>query len=216
MLKSTTRIPKQKAGTRAAAIQPRKKPVQSRSTETVRAILEASARILESSGIGRFNTNAVAERAGVSIGSLYQFFPGKDAILAALIEQQESAMLARFQSTFEQIQSLSLDACLRALTRTLVEVHRERWKLHRLLEAEEGRLLGGAERGPLYPVLHASLADLLRKHHRSLSIRNILESAHDVIWIARAVIHGALSRGESCWPSIERRLLRAVHGYLCA
>jgi AcrR family transcriptional regulator len=65
----------------------RKRPVQSRSRATVEAVLAAAARILEDQGLSGFNTNAVAERAGVSIGSLYQYFPSKDAILVALMEQ---------------------------------------------------------------------------------------------------------------------------------
>jgi len=68
------------------AITARKAPKQQRSKKMVEAILEAAARILED-GAGPFTTNHIAERAGVSIGSLYQYFPGAEAIMAALIEQ---------------------------------------------------------------------------------------------------------------------------------
>ena len=64
---------------------PRKSPVQARSAATVDAILEAAARILESEGFEGYTTNAIAKRAGVSIGSLYQYFPNKDAVTAALV-----------------------------------------------------------------------------------------------------------------------------------
>ena len=66
-------------------------PGQARSQETVNIILEASARILESDGFRGFNTNAIATKAGVSIGSLYQYFPNKDAIILALIGSFEKA-----------------------------------------------------------------------------------------------------------------------------
>ena len=69
----------------------RKAPGQARSKETVDVILEASARILESEGLRGFNTNSIAAKAGVSVGSLYQYFPNKDAILLALIERFEDA-----------------------------------------------------------------------------------------------------------------------------
>lgn len=63
----------------------RKKPSQSRSQETVKAILQAAAHILSKEGAGKFNTNYLAQKAGVSVGSVYQYFPNKEAILQALI-----------------------------------------------------------------------------------------------------------------------------------
>jgi AcrR family transcriptional regulator len=69
---------------RQAQISSRKRPKQTRSTELVAAILEAAAQVLEAEGAQRFTTARVAERAGVSVGSLYQYFPNKAAILFRL------------------------------------------------------------------------------------------------------------------------------------
>jgi AcrR family transcriptional regulator len=69
-------------------------PRQARAKASVDAILEAAAQLLESRGEAGFNTNAVAERAGVSIGTLYRYFPDKRAILAALAEREMSAVNA--------------------------------------------------------------------------------------------------------------------------
>src|SRR6202012_1694138 len=69
---------------RQAQISSRKRPKQSRSTELVAAILEAAAQVLAIEGAQRFTTARVAEKAGVSIGSLYQYFPNKAAILFRL------------------------------------------------------------------------------------------------------------------------------------
>lgn len=66
----------------------RKAGRQSRARETIDAILEASARLVYGSGATPLTTNRIAELAGVSIGSLYQYFPGKDAVLHALIERE--------------------------------------------------------------------------------------------------------------------------------
>jgi len=63
---------------------PRKLPVQARSTQLVADILEAAIRVLEREGAQRFTTIRVAEEAGVSVGSLYQYFPNKQAILFRL------------------------------------------------------------------------------------------------------------------------------------
>jgi AcrR family transcriptional regulator len=67
-----------------ARISSRKRPKQARSTELVAAILEAAAQVLAKEGAPRFTTARVAEKAGVSVGSLYQYFPNKAAILFRL------------------------------------------------------------------------------------------------------------------------------------
>lgn len=73
----------------------RKKPKQSRSSELVNTIMTAAIQVLEKEGIARFTTSRVAERAGVSIGSLYQYFPNKASILFHLqhAEWQQTADL---------------------------------------------------------------------------------------------------------------------------
>src|SRR5262245_6181185 len=68
---------------------------QRRATDTVAAILEAATQVLDAGGLAAFTTNAVAERAGVSIGTLYQYFANKDAVLVALARQEMQSGLAR-------------------------------------------------------------------------------------------------------------------------
>jgi len=70
--------------TRKTPIQPRKRPRQVRSQQTNEAILRAAARVLKEEGPAAFNTNRVAEVAGVSVGSLYQYYPNKAALLFQL------------------------------------------------------------------------------------------------------------------------------------
>lgn len=66
----------------------RKKPTQARSEETIEIVFEATARILQTQGLSEFNTNAVAKLAGISIGTLYQYFPNKNAILIAMARRE--------------------------------------------------------------------------------------------------------------------------------
>src|SRR6187551_2779093 len=75
----------------------RRKPRQARAEETVAAILEGAAQVLEAGGLAAFTTNAVAERAGVSIGTLYQYFADKKAILLALLQQEVESTLANLR-----------------------------------------------------------------------------------------------------------------------
>jgi AcrR family transcriptional regulator len=72
----------------------RKQPVQDRSAVTVEAILEATIRILERAGGGSFTTREVAEMAGVSVGSLYQYFPNKQALVSELLRRRLDHLVA--------------------------------------------------------------------------------------------------------------------------
>jgi AcrR family transcriptional regulator len=75
---------------RKIAVKPRKRPRQARSRETEAVILQAAARVLAEQGPAAFNTNRVAERAGVSVGSLYQYYPNKAALLFRLHELESA------------------------------------------------------------------------------------------------------------------------------
>ena len=71
----------------------RRKPSQARSRQAVEAIVDASAQVLEQRGYTGATTNRIAERAGVSVGTLYQYFNNKDEIFNALIEQEAARYL---------------------------------------------------------------------------------------------------------------------------
>jgi AcrR family transcriptional regulator len=66
----------------------RRKPRQTRAVDTVETIFEATARIIERQGVGAVNTNYIAERAGIAIGTLYGYFPNKQAILLAMARRE--------------------------------------------------------------------------------------------------------------------------------
>lgn len=100
--------------------EPRKQPVQDRSRQTVERILQAAARIFDEEGYRRTTTNRVAEAAGVSIGSLYQYFPNKDALLVALAERHVEEATDAFA---EHLAELDRDEPpLEAVVRSLLEL----------------------------------------------------------------------------------------------
>ena len=82
----------------------RKRPRQARSEALVSAILEAAARILETQGLDALTTTAVADRAGVSVGSLYQYFPGRSAILAELTRRERALLKVRIDALASALQ----------------------------------------------------------------------------------------------------------------
>src|SRR5262245_18451911 len=94
---------------------PRKVPRQERARATIDALLTATARILVKEGFDRASTNRIAEEAGVSVGSLYQYFPGKEALVAALIERHIDEMTSLFASAFERFAALPLTEATREL-----------------------------------------------------------------------------------------------------
>lgn len=81
------RVSKRRQPRRAARLEPRKPPVQHRSRATVEFVLAAAAQVFEEHGYAGGTTNRIADRAGVSIGTLYQYFPSKEAIAVALLER---------------------------------------------------------------------------------------------------------------------------------
>lgn len=83
------------------SVSPRKQPIQARSRQMMADILEAATRVLTEDGLSQFNTNRVAEVAGVSVGSLYQYFPNKEALLLQLQEQEATQTWAELEAILE-------------------------------------------------------------------------------------------------------------------
>lgn len=123
---------------RLGALRPRKQAVQERSRETVAAILEAAAQVFERQGFRAATTEAIAERAGVSIGSLYQYWPDKAALAVALMERHGNACLERLAPALQALAdaSVALEPRVHALVRALVDVHHERPDLHWTLDSD--------------------------------------------------------------------------------
>src|SRR3954463_14779706 len=112
---------------------PRKAPKQQRSKETVDVILAATARVLVKEGYDRASTNKIADAAGVSIGSLYQYFPTKEALVAAVIHRHMNEMMEVIQASFIRVASLPLAEAVRELVKVMIDAHRVEPKLHRVL-----------------------------------------------------------------------------------
>ncbi|CUR48149.1 Transcriptional regulator, TetR family [Alloalcanivorax xenomutans] len=113
----------------------RKKPRQQRSRATWDAILEAAAQLFGERGYTGTTTNKVAERAGVSIGSLYQYFPNKEALLLALSERHMEESGATLNAVFQQLEQErpDLETTLTSLIEATVALHRHNPAMHRLL-----------------------------------------------------------------------------------
>ena len=112
---------------------PRKIASQERSRVTVDALLEATARILVKEGYDRASTNKIAATAGVSIGSLYQYFPSKEALVAAVIDRHHEELMQVARGTLAVVAALPLEQAVRKLVTVAIAAHRVDPKLHRVL-----------------------------------------------------------------------------------
>ncbi|PFH08927.1 AcrR family transcriptional regulator [Collimonas sp. PA-H2] len=192
------------------SLKPRKVPQQSRAGQTVAAILEAAARILETKGIEGLNTNIVAQRAGVSIGSLYQYFPGKDALIVALCQRERAVFFAEAEV------ALSEPSGQQALMRLIAaSVHQQlrRPTLARLLDVEENRPAIAKELAPFIVAMSELIREILA--HEDIPPQPSIEiAADDIIAIVRAMVDAAGYRGEVDRAALEFRVSRALFGYL--
>src|SRR5271163_65770 len=94
---------------------PRKRASQERSRATVDALVEATARILVREGFDKASTNRIAEKAGVSVGSLYQYFPSKEALVAAVMERHSQELMQVVRSVIAEVAALPLEQAVRKL-----------------------------------------------------------------------------------------------------
>jgi AcrR family transcriptional regulator len=191
-------------------LNPRKMPSQLRSALTVDAILEGAAHILERQGLEGYTTNAIAQRSGVSIGSLYQYFPAKDAITAALIER-ESASIA--QEVAAALQIRNFKTALRAMVDSAVRQQLKRPELARLLDFEQTRLSAILSASCDAIAVRQMLVDFLRQH-KGPEIGNPEAAAADMMSLISALTDAAGRRKEANSAALAQRIEGAVLGYL--
>jgi len=125
---------------RRPSVKPRKSASQARSRTTVDALVEATARILVREGFDKASTNRIAEVAGVSIGSLYQYFPGKEALVAAVIARHQEAIQKTVRRELADVLALPIRQAMRKLVAVAVAAHRVDPKLHAVLAEQIPRV----------------------------------------------------------------------------
>ncbi|MCW5890451.1 MAG: TetR family transcriptional regulator [bacterium] len=152
---------------RSDRLAPRRRPRQARAQATSAAILEAAARVFAAHGYAAGTTNRIAERAGVSVGSLYEYWPNKDAILSALLERhldEAHGVLAPLVAE-ARAGRRSLAAIVRGFVTAMVALHAHEPALHRVL-FEEAPIPARLRRGlvAIDAAMVDGIAALLREH----------------------------------------------------
>jgi len=122
------------------AVSPRKQPLQKRAEATYEAIMRATARILVKRGYDKTTTNHIAEGAGVSVGSLYQYFPNKEAIVAALLDEHLAETQEFLRRGTANALGQPLEEAARGLIQGLLDAHRVDPDLHRVFVEQLPRI----------------------------------------------------------------------------
>lgn len=188
----------------------RKSPSQARAAQTVATILEGAADILDRTGLEGYTTNAIAAHAGVSIGSLYQYFPTKDAITVALIERETAGMA---QEAIAALVVPDRHAALQQLVEVAVRYQLRRPKLARLLDFEQERLATMLPRSENALSVHAALTDFLAAWP-SLAPAARPQAATDIMAIISALTDAAGRRHAMRVDRLADAINGAVKGYL--
>jgi AcrR family transcriptional regulator len=202
------------------ALQPRRTPVQARSAATVEAILQAAAQVFERHGYGAGTTNRIAERAGVSIGTLYQYFPNKDAILVALVEQHVGEGEAILGPLLVELgeRPPPLREAIERILGALLELHAAQPGLHRVLFEEAPRPPQLRERlERVFELASAALAGYLARAPE-VTVADPRLAAQLVVQTVEAVTHGLVihPRAQTAPEAYAREAARMLLAYLAA
>jgi AcrR family transcriptional regulator len=197
-----------------AIVNKRRIPHQARAAETVAAILEGAAQVLEAGGQAAFTTNAVAERAGVSIGTLYQYFADKSAILRALAEREMTATLAAVGKALHGETDLTVEGRVRAMVRAMINAFGGRQRARKAVV--QAVLAQGMTVEMIAPIA-AFIAQTGAEPHRGLARL----SPEQVFVLSRALmgaIRAAVLEEQPFFrsPAFEDELVRLVLSYLAA
>jgi AcrR family transcriptional regulator len=196
-------------------LKPRKQPVQARSEATVSALFEASIQVLLTAGYRKFTTTRVAERAGVSVGSLYQYFPNRQALITAVIERYLGGLRATIEHHCLELRGCTLDQQVTGLVDAVIAAKWENIEVSRALH-EPLADIGGAELlNNMAVKASGSIAEVLRSC-ADASFRDVDRLALLIVISCSSLLQAAITDQTG---AIGREALRAhmgamVLGYL--
>ncbi len=197
------------------AFKPRKRPVQARSEATVSALFEASIQVLLTVGYRKFTTTRVAERAGVSVGSLYQYFPNRQALITAVIERYLGGLRATIENRCLELRGCTLDQQVTGLVDAVIAAKWQNIEVSRALH-EPLADIGGAELlNNMAVKASGSIAEVLRSC-ADASFRDVDRLALLIVISCSSLLQAAITDQTG---AIGRAALRAhmgamVLGYL--
>jgi AcrR family transcriptional regulator len=186
----------------------------------VDALLEATARILIREGFGNASTNRIAEVAGVSVGSLYQYFPSKEALVAALLDRHRQQISQAVQGELAEAVQLPLGQAVRKLVAVAVKAHRIDPALHRALTEQIPRV-GRLEKAETFNrENYALFRAYLERHRNEIRVVDLELAAFVCVTSIEALTHTAVLHqklvSDDATEALVDEATRLVVGYLTA
>jgi len=204
---------------RKPATKPRKHAAQQRSRATVDALVEATARILVKEGFDKASTNRIAEKAGVSVGSLYQYYPSKEALVAAVIDRHNQEVMRVVRGALADVTSLPIEQAVRRIVAVAIEAHRVDPRLHRVLAEQIPRTGRLADVEVFSRENFALFGTYLEGHRDELGVADLELAAFVCVTSIEALTHNAvlhhseMLRGEAAEALVDEAT-HLVVGYL--
>jgi AcrR family transcriptional regulator len=173
---------------------PRKVASQERSRSTVDALLEATARVLTKEGYDRASTNRISEVAGVSIGSLYQYFPSKEALVAAVIDRHTQEVSEVTRNALVKVAARPIEVAAREFVSVAIDAHRVNPKLHGVLSEQIPRVgrLENIEANVREG--YALVRGYLEAHRDEIDVADLDLAAFVLVTAVEALTHAAVLR----------------------
>jgi len=198
-------------------VKPRKSPHQARAKVTVDAIVEATTQVLLEDGYDRFTTARAAERAGVSVGSLYQYFPNKAALGSAVVDRCCKNFLAAFEDALAGRRRDTLSECIRAIIDVTLISHRLTPELHKVVLDLAPRI-GVAEKTEYVSrTATRAIETMLQEHAEEIApdidiatAATVIETILEALAHRAVLAHPAQLQGES----LPKEATRLVTNYL--
>jgi AcrR family transcriptional regulator len=200
---------------KAARTSVRRRPKQRRARQTVEAVLDAVVRLLKRDGSKAITTNRIAEVAGVSIGSVYQYFPDKRAIFTALHRRHIDQIDRMVQTKLVEHAASSIEELVRAMVEAMVEAHAIDPELYELLMTEVPHRADGTRDFSVR--LHgAFLLAISSRAHELKKRRDLDKVVFVVTHMVEALSHGAVLRRPAgmSLKDAKEEVVRAILAYL--
>jgi AcrR family transcriptional regulator len=195
---------------------PRRLPKQARSRDTVEVLLEGTARVLVREGYDRASTNRIAEAAGVNISSLYQYFPSKEALVAALIDRHLERVAQAFSESFRSREERSLEEQVRTDIRAQLALSRLNPALYKVVLEQVPRV---DRLNPIVKLRRLVIAEThraLEAQRAQIRVTDLERAAFVVVHLVEALTNAAiLERPELLADeAYVDEMVRAVLAYL--
>lgn len=194
---------------------PRRRPTQARAKVSVDALLEATARLLVEIGYDRVSTNKIARRAGVSVGTLYQYFPNKEALLAALVDRRMAHQSRVLVETMEATRGAPLSETIERVVRAILALPLEEPTLYRAINEQVLRLGALEEALDVQRRMAAVLAAQLERRRDEVRPRNLAVAAHVLVQTVSAVMYANATAAEAFeGEAVATELVDLIRRYL--